>query len=324
MSESSGEETVAVDLPSDLHDWLAAQAAEVDTEPAHLLVDLLAAYQTTVADESEVEQQLDARVDEQVEAARAGEVDDEFVEQVATEVRAELQAELDTQIDGTVKSILAETLDEQVQATVADRVDGLVTERVNESTSSVQRQLGNRIETAESEFQEKLDDVRNRVIQVKKETDRKAPADHTHEEFDDVAALTEQVEQVETELRELRATVGEDLPEHEKRLDEIETTLSEVEDRLQTVAWVTSDLRESIESGGGLAAVERIKRAAAKADVSSAKCENCSNSVNLALLTDPECPHCSATVNNIDPNPGWFRSPRLTVASQLESGEHDE
>jgi len=96
-----------------------------------------------------------------------------------------------------------------------------------------------------------------------------------------------------------------------------------MEDRLQTVAWVVSDLREAHESGNGLQAVERIKRAAAKADVERAKCENCGNGVTLSLLTDPECPHCSATVTNVEADPGWFRKPKLRVASQLESGESE-
>ncbi|PSP59271.1 CopG family transcriptional regulator, partial [Halobacteriales archaeon QH_7_66_37] len=39
------------------------------------------------------------------------------------------------------------------------------------------------------------------------------------------------------------------------------------------------------------------------------------------LLTDPACPHCDATVTNVEADPGWFRKPKLRVASQLESGE---
>lgn len=300
MSETSGEETVAVDLPSDLHDWLEAQAETLDTDKNRLLVQLLVSYQATIDDAEGVETQLESQVDDRVETV------------------------LDEQIEGTVKSILAETLDEQIQSTVEERTRTIVTDQISEATNSTQRQLGNRINTVEEEFQSQLDDVRNRVIQVKNEADRKAPTDHTHDEFETLSTLEGRIESLESELQELRIEIDETLPEHGETIDRLETRLEETEERLQTVAWVTSDLRDAVESGSGLEAVERIKRAAAKANISSAKCENCSNEVNLALLTDPECPHCSATVNNVDANPGWFRSPRLEVASQLESGDRNE
>lgn len=329
MSESSGEETVAVELPSDLHDWLESQATALDIDTEKLLVELLASYQQTVDAEEGIEAQLEATVDDRVETALEDQlgpehVDKELVSAITTQVAATLQSDLDDQVEGTVKSILADTLDEQVQSTVQENVDALVTDRVNEATNSVQRQLGDRIETVDEESQAKLEDVRNRVIELKREANAKAPADHSHDEFDTVSSLVTQVESLEAEVRELRAEVGDTLPEHEDQIEQLETQLAETEDRLQTVAWITSDLRDAFESGEGLEVVERIKRAAAKANISSAACESCGNDVNLALLTDPECPHCSATVNNVEPNPGWFRSPRLEVASQLESGENDE
>ncbi len=300
MSESSREETVAVDLPSDLHDWLEEQAETLDTDKNQLLVQLLVSYQATIDDADDVETQLESTVDERVERV------------------------LDEQIEATVKSILAETLDEQIQSTVEERVGPIVTDQISEAATSTQRQLGNRIDTVEEEFQSKLEDVRNRVIQVKTEADRKAATDHTHDEFETLSTLERRIESLESELQDLRIEVDETLPEHTETIDQLEKRLEETEERLQTVAWVTSDLRDAVESGSGLEVVERIKRAAAKANISSAKCENCSNKVNLALLTDPECPHCSATVANVDANPGWFRSPRLEVASQLESGDDNE
>jgi len=329
MSESSGEETVAVDLPSDLHDWLEQQATTLDTDKEQLLVQLLVSYQTTIDDPEGVETQLEASVDDRVETVLDEQlgpklVDEELLETIASRVRADLEADLDEQIEGTVKSVLADTLDEQIQSTVQEQTRAIVTDQISEATNSTQRQLGNRIDTVEDKFQGKLEDVRNRVIQVKKEADKKAAGDHTHDEFETLSTLERRIESLESELQELRIEVDETLPEQDETIDRLDTRLKETEDRLQTVAWVTSDLREAVESGSGLEAVERIKRAAAKANISSAKCENCSNEVNLALLTDPECPHCSATVNNVDANPGWFRSPRLEVASQLESGDGDE
>jgi DNA repair exonuclease SbcCD ATPase subunit len=329
MSETSGEETVTVDLPSDLHDWLEEQARTLETDKDQLLMELLVSYQTTIDNAAGVETQIESQVDDRVETVLDEQlgpklVDEELLETIASRVRAELEADIDEQIEGTVKSILAETLDEQIQSTVEERVRPLVTDQISEATTSTQRQLDNRIDTVEDEFQGKLEDVRNRVIQVKKEADKKAATDHTHDEFETLATLERRLESLESELQDFRVEIDDTLPEHGAAIDQLDARLEETEDRLQTVAWITSDLRDAVESGSGLEAVERIKRAAAKANISSAKCENCSNEVNLALLTDPECPHCNATVNNVDANPGWFRSPRLEVASQLESGDGDE
>jgi len=111
------------------------------------------------------------------------------------------------------------------------------------------------------------------------------------------------------------------VPAHEESIADAEQRLAELQDRLKTVAWVVSDLREAQESSGGLQAVERIKRAAAKNNIERANCENCGDGVTLSLLTDPECPHCSATVTNVEASSGWFGKPKLLTAAQLESGE---
>jgi len=332
-SESTEGGTVSVDLPSELRDWLDEQAAELGVDREQLLVQVIGAYRTT----AEFDDHLDDAVDEQVadavddtlpdaiddhlDDALGEHLDDETIEELASAVEEALASNLHEQIEATVQSILAETLEDQLASAVQENAEPLVTERVTEATNAVQRQLGDRIDGVEEEFQAKLEDVRERVIQVKKETDAKAPADHTHEALEGVADLEQQVATLETELSELRSEVDALVPEHDEQIDGLDARLGELEDRLQTVAWVVSDLREAHESGNGLEAVERIKRAAAKADIDRAKCENCGNGVTLSLLTDPACPHCDATVTNVEADPGWFRKPKLRVASQLESGE---
>jgi len=282
-SESSESRTVSVELPAEINDWLETQAAEVGVDRDALLVQLVAAYRTTV----------DA--DEPVEIEGAVLSEDEIA----------------TAVD--------EQLDQRIESTVRETADELVTDRVNEARSGVQRQLGDRIDTVGDDLQSKIEDVRERVIQVKREADSKASDDHTHDELNDIAALEDQIEALEAELVELRTG----FEEGNERVDGLDDRLGEVEERLQTVAWVVSDLREAHESGNGLEAVERIKRAAAKADIERAKCENCGEKTTLSLLTDPECPHCRTTVTNVEADPGWFRSPKLRTASKLESGESE-
>lgn len=280
-SESSTERTLSVSLPEGLKEWLDEQAAAADVDREELLVQLLTTYRAT-AEQSPESLNIDSR-----------------------------------DIEDTVRS----QLDDQLDARIEQAVTGAVTDRLSEATTSVQRQLSNRIDTVESEFDEKITDVRDRVVQVKKEADAKAPAEHSHDELDAVPELETAVQEIQTDLDDLRAEFDEQVPDHEEALTETEQRLDEMQDRLQTIAWVVSDLRDAQESGGGLQAVERIKRAAAKADIERANCENCGDGVTLSLLTDPECPHCSATVTNVEPAGGWFGSPTLVTAAQLESGE---
>ncbi|PSQ47453.1 hypothetical protein BRD19_09525 [Halobacteriales archaeon SW_7_65_23] len=275
MASESTEGAVSVDLPSELHDWLEEKATELGVEREQLLVQLVAAYRTA------------AEIDDGPAVLGPPDGSTLPADAVADAVDGRVADIIDEQVSDTVEEHVADAVEDQLGSTVRESAEPLVTERVNESTKAVQRQLGDRIDAAEEEFTEKLEDVRERVIQVKKEADAKAPADHTHEQLEAVADLDRSVATLEDELAELRSTVEKAVPEHESKITEVDARIAEMEDRLKTVAWVVSDLRDAHESGKGLEAVERIKRAAAKADIERAKCENCGNKVTLALLTDP-------------------------------------
>ncbi len=280
-SESSEELTVSVELPAELIEWLDEEASTAGVDREAVVAQLLASYQTMT--------QLD------------GDIEDGNVT-------------FDT--DG-----VTEIVEATVASEVERRVESLLTDRLTEATNSVQKQLDTRIDTVEEEFQEKLQDVRQRVIQVKKETDKKAPSDHTHRELEQLLELQEELESLQSEFDQFRTEYEGTVPNQMERVNDHSDRLAEMQDRLQTVAWVVSDLREAQQSSSGLEAVERIKRAAARADIERANCENCGEGVILSLMTDPHCPHCDATVTNVEPASGWFGKPQLTVASQLESGE---
>jgi rubrerythrin len=196
----------------------------------------------------------------------------------------------------------------------------VVADRVAEATGAVRTQLGDRIDGVEAEFRELIEDVRERVIQVKGEADAKAPADHGHEEFERLDDIEADVAELEAEIASLRESVDAAADEHDVAVEDLEAELATVQERLRSVAWVANDLREAVEADG-MEAVDRIKRAAAKADVDRARCESCGTGVEVALLTDPNCPHCDATVTDVEPATGFFDKPRLLVAAQLESGE---
>jgi len=195
----------------------------------------------------------------------------------------------------------------------------------DDSAEAVEARLDDRLETLQADFKEKLEDVRERVIQVKQEADEKAPADHTHEALARVDALGGRVADLEEALAALDREVS-DLEASVEAVDaevddDLQATVAELQDRLKTVAWVVSDLREAHEGHGGSATLEQVKRSAAEADVSRARCERCGEGVDIALLTAPTCPHCEATVTEVAPASGFFGKPRLLAASQLESGD---
>jgi uncharacterized phage infection (PIP) family protein YhgE len=284
---------MSITLPADLDEWLDQQASAADVDRQELLVQLLASYRMA--------------------ADQDGHLDDDALEIEQADIAESVRSQLDEQLPAR--------LDSEIDSRIEQAVEQALTERLSKATNSVQRQLSNRIDSVETEFDENISDVRERVIQVKKEADSKAAADHTHDQLESITEIQRTLAELETDLDGLQTEFEAHVPEHEQALTELDDQFEQMQDRLQTVAWVVSDLRDAQASQGGLEAVERIKRAAAKADIERADCENCGEGVTLSLLTDPECPHCNATVTNVEPASGWFGNPTLLTAAQLESGD---
>ena len=298
-SESTEEGGVNVELPPDLDEWLDERTAAVGEPRDALVRQLLASYRA--ATELDNEEALGTLVD--VDGA----------------VEAAMQDELDAAVAAAVDNVL----EEQVDSTVRDRLPGL--------TDAVESRLDDRFESIDQEFQEKITDVRKRVVQLKRDLDGKAPADH--DAFDtvtelegDVTELNRELVEVRDELEEHVSRQGERLGAVEQRLDDIEGRFDDIEDKLKRVAWVVSDLRD--DQGGRddhEKAVNRIKRAAAQEGITSASCQSCGDSVEVALLTEPQCPHCNSTVSNVRPDGGFIRKKAtLVTAKQLEAGPSDE
>lgn len=241
-------------------------------------------------------------------------------ETILVQLLATYRMTADGDVPEDIDIIAGDVIDQAVEDRLDTVLESVLTERIGEATNSVQRQLSDRMEALEADYTENLEDVRQRVIQVKKETDAKAPADHDHPELAQVDDIEARLDGLHADVAELREEFDDAVPEQAAEIAALDDRLGTIEDRLKTVAWVVSDLREAQESGG-LGAVERIKRAAAKANVERATCENCGESVAIGLLTDPKCPHCSATVSDVEPSSGWFGNPKLVTAAQLESGE---
>ncbi|WP_436931301.1 hypothetical protein [Halosimplex halobium] len=292
-SESSDDAGVSVSLPPDVEAWLDRKAADLGVDREAVVVQLLAAYRAA--------EEFD---DADVAAALGGrDVEDE------------------------VRDAVADRLPDIAEA-VAERVDA------GGDVDAVEEGLSAEIDRVESEFTDKIQDVRERVVQVKREADGKAETDHTHPEFDEFSTA---VDDLESSLAALESRVDEaadDAAAAEERVDALDDRVSEieratdrldeVEERLRTVAWVVSDLREAEQArSSGTSAIDRLKATAAELDVDRAVCENCSQAVDIALLHEPKCPHCDATVSDVALPGGLFGKPKLTVARKLEAGDED-
>ncbi|WP_435184474.1 CopG family transcriptional regulator [Halobellus sp. EA9] len=193
--------------------------------------------------------------------------------------------------DGTAA---AEAFAESDADTVADALDDLVS----------------RVAELEAELDEKITDVRERVIQVKRETDAKAPADHDHPDLE--RRLEGGFENYEEVLQYL-------------------TDLSDDHDaKLDTLASVTADVRERVidleRRANERDAAASLRREANRHGVTTAKCGACDEAVHLGLLDSPYCPHCETTFEELDPKRGFFGSNRLTVGQRpaLEAGADAE
>jgi len=358
-SESREEQSVSVDLSAELDEWLDEQAERNDTSREDVIRQLLEIYHATdTLDETaveEIQQTVEQTVaNEATKATRAvvadrleselpdrldDEIDERVTHLVQQRVEQVVQQRVEQVVQQRVEQVVQQRVEQVVDEQLADAVDTAITDRLPSIADAVESRLDERvtattdemerdIQQVESTFQDKIEDVRERIIQVKKETDTKAPRDHSHPELDRLDELDAELEEIGTEL----LTVRDELDDFGERVDDTDETVTEVlgrlddtEDKLKRVAWVVSDLREDTRGKDSHErAVARIKRAAAQEGITSARCEKCSESVEIALLTEPECPHCNAAVSDVRPDGGLFRTKaRLVTAAELEAGESE-
>jgi len=172
--------------------------------------------------------------------------------------------------------------------------------------------LAERVEELEADLDEKIGDVRKRVIQVKREADAKAPDDHDHPS-------------IERRIDEGFRNYEEILESLTGRTEALEDGAEDRGEKLRTVANAVVDLRRRMSAIEGAieerAAAAELRETANRRGVSEAACGSCGESVHLGLLDEPACPHCGSPFDGVETG-GWFRSDRLTVGDRpaLESG----
>jgi len=188
--------------------------------------------------------------------------------------------------------------------------------------------LERRIEDQREEYTNLVEDVRERVIQVKREADAKAPSDHDHPELTAELEETERrleeleatVEAVESSTEEVRSDLQSGFENYEDVLRYLTDLAEETGEHLDTLARAVVTLRETARN---VAAAEtareeadRLKLTANRKGIGTADCEDCGGTVRVGLLSRPECPHCSTPFVDVESKNGLFGSPTLVSGTQ--------
>ena len=173
--------------------------------------------------------------------------------------------------------------------------------------------LDRRLEEQREEYTELIEDVRSRVIQVKRETDAKAPAEHDHEEYASDVAL----ESVEADLEKLERRLEGGFDNFEDVLEHLLERTDTLEHRTAVLAETILDLRDRqetlLERERRRRKVEELQLAANQLGIRTAVCDECEAEVDVALLTEPKCPACATPVAEVVENHSWFGSHTLVT-----------
>ncbi|KTG09173.1 hypothetical protein AUR64_15375 [Haloprofundus marisrubri] len=185
--------------------------------------------------------------------------------------------------------------------------------------------LDERVDGVQSDVDEKIDDVRGRVVQIKRETDGKAPLDHEHPEVRQaVAEASADVEALERRVESVSSDLDEELNEQSAAYEELAARVETAEERLATLARVTVDLRDRVQNAEATVAargeLDEFLESAHRNGVSKGVCADCGETVHLGLLSSPTCPHCGASFAGVTPASWPFGSATLTT----EAGAEDE
>jgi DNA repair ATPase RecN len=182
-----------------------------------------------------------------------------------------------------------------------------------------------RLDEIDEEYMNLIEDVRERVIQVKREVDEKASTDHDHadlaERLESLAAetdrLTDDIDDIETRSEELETRIDTGFENYEDVLEYLTDTTDELQERTDLLARAVVDVRDEVRRLAAESArrteAESLQLAANRLGIRTADCGHCETEVDIALLNAPECPHCASTFNDVDEKRGFFDSATLVT-----------
>lgn len=177
-----------------------------------------------------------------------------------------------------------------------------------------------KIETLESDVEADIQDVRERVVQVKREADGKAPTDHDHESLEaTLADLEADLESTQERLEQTDSRLEGGFENFEEILESLLDRTTSLETDVETLGRALKSMRQTLDTVSEReqqrARADHLKDSAADSGVRTAKCESCRSTIDIALLSDATCPGCGEPFHTLDANPGFFGT------SILETGD---
>ncbi|GAB3028206.1 hypothetical protein [Natronobiforma cellulositropha] len=181
--------------------------------------------------------------------------------------------------------------------------------------------LEERLDTQRAAFHDGLEDVRERVVEVSWELER-----HRADDGDDPHVTPDALDALEARLESLAADLDAGFDNYEtvleRGIDERETLAG----RQRTLATALLEVRDHVETirvrSDRRAKADALKLAANRLGLERAACEACDSSVSISLLTEPTCPHCEATLVDVETRSSLFGSHTLRTGEPpaLEGG----
>jgi chromosome segregation ATPase len=262
--------------------------------------------------ESLLDEKLDEWVAEDLEAA----IDERVNEAVASEVEAALESRL----ADAVESELEGRLESRIETAVSEALESTVDDRIEAALEAETHALEDRIDELGAEHTDAIEDVRDRVIQVKKEADAKASAEaheQTRQNIEDVrtelSALDDRLGSLSDALSALEAETDDRIEENAEALEAVEADVADTEKRINTLAWNVNEIRDYVDTATDLSP---ILEKAAQLDIDRAKCDRCEAGIEIGLLTEASCPHCESRLTGVVDSRSFFGKPRLLVGDE--------
>ncbi|MDX1745751.1 MAG: hypothetical protein R3324_07425, partial [Halobacteriales archaeon] len=163
--------------------------------------------------------------------------------------------------DNSVADEVSEAVETWISETAAELgvsreelIGNLLTEVRHVDADGTVPDVSTRIDALEDDMVRKIEDVRDRVVQVKLETDEKAPAGHEHPELqgrlEQVASATkqaaDQIDDVQESLENFESRTESGFANYETILNDLVDTTQDVEEKLNTLAAAVLNVRESV------------------------------------------------------------------------------
>ena len=190
--------------------------------------------------------------------------------------------------------------------------------------------LADRVAAVEDDLDHKIDDVRDRVVQIKREADAKAPRDHEHPVLEDrVDEAVRAAADTESRVDALDARLDRGFENYEEILEYLTDVTEDLDDSVETLTGAVVDLRAEVQrvtaAEHDRQAVDDLRTAANRHGERTASCADCSATVDLGLLARPNCPHCEAAFVDFEPATGFFGSATLSTGDRpaLTDGRDD-